>query len=659
MSFGHRLSVLVLFLVSISNGQRDPLDNFCRLHGHSTTIVDREMIIDGGFVNWAPISAESTNYTSTWLKSGHLDDSNDGFPRQFKLDKNETVPSTVGGVLWADEANKIVYQYGGEYGNGKPEDFRLWSYDVAYKIWNISNVSTSDTRRASWGAGAVDQDKGIGYYYGGWLTNASVPGYNSRTVLKNMLVYDMLGNSFRNQSGPDDVPRAEGVMLYIPAGDSGLLVYFGGIQTPFNNNTVVASPMTDIYIYDIANVLWYKQTASGDDIPGNRRRFCAGAAWAEDRSSYNIYLFGGASIGEGVGYGDVWVLSLPSFKWIKFWPREGDGEGKTFPHHSLSCDVIGNSQMIIMGGHFTNITDCDVPTIQGQHGLDLGKSNAENAKWAKFDPKLTTYKVPSEIAQTIGGGASGGATVLAPTSGWADRDLQTLLGRQYTPTTRTPTRSLPSSTGAASTPSNSGSSGPSKATIGGAVGGGVGGLLLLVAVGVGICTWRRKKRSRPKSPPPPPELHSQPMSPLMPNETKIPSASPSQMVYASSHPSHYTLTPQGMSPLPSPESAWSPHGNAAPAYPGSPGQTVYAAPVAYSYPHSRSPSDHSHYYHPSMHSSPGPPHTHSPTVAVQELPTIRSPAGFNAEPQMQSLDPSRSESWFAQNPPRDAGNGAA
>lgn len=29
------------------------------------------------------------------------------------------------------------------------------------------------------------------------------------------------------------------------------------------------------------------------------------------------YLFGGASVGEGVGYGDVYVLSLPSFTWIK------------------------------------------------------------------------------------------------------------------------------------------------------------------------------------------------------------------------------------------------------------------------------------------------------------------------------------------------------
>jgi hypothetical protein len=46
----------------------------------------------------------------------------------------------------------------------------------------------------------------------------------------------------------------------------------------------------DIYLYDIANDVWYKQTAGGREIPEDRRRFCAGAAWADDRSSYNMFV---------------------------------------------------------------------------------------------------------------------------------------------------------------------------------------------------------------------------------------------------------------------------------------------------------------------------------------------------------------------------------
>lgn len=177
------------------------------------------------------------------MKNGDLDKNNGGFPQEHVLEKAQSVPSVHGGTLWADEANKQVYLYGGEYGNGQPEDFKLWYYDIVYNTWNISNATTSDIRRASWGAGVAVQDRGQGYYYGGWLTDASVPGYQSQTALSNMLVYDMLANSFRNQSGPDQVPRAEGVMLYLPVGDAGMLVYFGGVQQPYGNDTTVAMPM--------------------------------------------------------------------------------------------------------------------------------------------------------------------------------------------------------------------------------------------------------------------------------------------------------------------------------------------------------------------------------------------------------------------------------
>ncbi|KAF2629730.1 hypothetical protein BU25DRAFT_420000 [Macroventuria anomochaeta] len=129
--------------------------------------------------------------------------------------------------------------------------------------------------------------------------------------------------------------------LYISA----TIVYFGGIQVI--NGTQESLPMSDIFVYHITNARWYKQTTSGAELPGSRRRFC-----------------GGASVDHGIGYGDVWILSLPSFTWIKFFPTSDD-DAETIPHHSLTCDVYENSQMIIMGGHLTNSTDCDVPAIYG------------------------------------------------------------------------------------------------------------------------------------------------------------------------------------------------------------------------------------------------------------------------------------------------------
>lgn len=53
-----------LALVSISQQQKDPLKDFCRIFGHSTTLVDHKLYIDGGLVNWSPLSASSLNYSS-------------------------------------------------------------------------------------------------------------------------------------------------------------------------------------------------------------------------------------------------------------------------------------------------------------------------------------------------------------------------------------------------------------------------------------------------------------------------------------------------------------------------------------------------------------------------------------------------------------------
>ncbi|KAF2749188.1 hypothetical protein M011DRAFT_475920 [Sporormia fimetaria CBS 119925] len=483
------LPLTLLSLVSISVQLKDPLQDFCRLFGHQTAVVDRQLLIDGGLVNWAPVSATSLNYSSTSLRSADLDTNNGGFPQHTIVVKNDSVPSVNGGILWADEANKIVYQYGGEYNNGKPNDFQLWYYDVAYNTWNISKPAGVEVQRASWGAGAVAQDRAIGYYYGGWLTGASVPGYEARTPVSGMVVYDMLANTFRNESGPDDIPRAEGVMQYVPVGDAGLLVYFGGIEfSEGNGNASRGMAMSNILVYSIGDNRWYRETATGE-VPEMRRRFCAGLAYAEDRSSYNIYLYGGASVGDGVGFGDVYVLSLPSFTWIKFWPRPEDKVGAVSPHHSLTCNVV-NSQMIIMGGHFPNTTDnfCDVPDIYGQHGLDLGKQNSQGAKWASFNPNLTSYQVPNEITECIGGGSTGGATLVAPAAGFREGDLEVQFSRAYTPGVRDPIRAFPAKDGP---PEPERIKSNKRAIIGGAVGGVVA--ILIICGGVFTAFWRRKK----------------------------------------------------------------------------------------------------------------------------------------------------------------------
>lgn len=127
------------------------------------------------------------------------------------------------------------------------------------------------------------------YYYGGYLSNASVPDWNGRPrATSNLVRYKMDGNLWTKLAGPDDIRRAEGVMTFIPASDGGMLVYFGGVQDPDRNGTMIPQPMDQIFLYDIISNKWHVQKANGT-TPEHRRKFCAGAVWSKDRSSYNMY----------------------------------------------------------------------------------------------------------------------------------------------------------------------------------------------------------------------------------------------------------------------------------------------------------------------------------------------------------------------------------
>lgn len=150
------------------------------------------------------------------------------------LTKPGNIPSVQGGYLWSDNANGKLYLYGGEYPEGTPADsFALWMYDTWYNNWT-SIQADSTIQRSSFGAGTTVEHLGKGYYFGGWQSERNLIDWEGpRKAMSSLLVYDMVQNQWRNQSGPPDgMARAEGVMNYLPAGDGGMLVYFGGVHLP-------------------------------------------------------------------------------------------------------------------------------------------------------------------------------------------------------------------------------------------------------------------------------------------------------------------------------------------------------------------------------------------------------------------------------------------
>ncbi len=103
---------------------------------------------------------------------------------------------------------------------------------------------------------------------------------------------------------------------------------------------------------------------------------------------------------DGIGFDDVYILSIPSFTWIKWYPSDNSTGN---PHGWSTCNVIDGAQMIIIGGTFPVSQECDAQGVQGTHNLDLGKQNNESAMWHTFQPNVTAYVVPTEIVAKIGG----------------------------------------------------------------------------------------------------------------------------------------------------------------------------------------------------------------------------------------------------------------
>jgi hypothetical protein len=156
----------------------------------------------------------------------------------------------------------------------------------------------------------------------------------------------------------------------------------------------------------------------------------------------------------------------------------------------MTCDVVDNAQMIVIGGTYSNDTTymCDADIVWGTHNMNLGEENPDKAMWAAYTPTLTTYTVPDDILTAVGGQGTGGATVTAPTTGFDSPHVSLQMSRNPTIAVRTPTRHIPPATDSPSSPLSTG------AIAGIAVGSGVAGIALAALFFFLIYRWRQRRK---------------------------------------------------------------------------------------------------------------------------------------------------------------------
>jgi hypothetical protein len=183
--------------------------------------------------------------------------------------------------------------------------------------------------------------------------------------------------------------------------------------------------MSSVSVYDIANQVWYEQETTG--APGALAQGCTVVASAEDSSSHNIYWYGGFDgiHPQGNFNDDVWVLSIPSFIWVKI--STGTAVHARAGHR---CVKPYPDQMFVIGG-YTSQAGLSLNCVEG--GI-IQVFNLSSGEWLdSYDPKVSSnYQVPEIVVSKIGGNGTGGATLSAPSpTGFASPNMTALLGSAY------------------------------------------------------------------------------------------------------------------------------------------------------------------------------------------------------------------------------------
>lgn len=264
--------------------------------------------------------------------------------------------------------------------------------------------------------------------------------------------------------------------------------------------------MNVIDVYDIESSTWYKQSTSGP-TPEIRVNPCAVALSAADGSSTQMYMYGGQNLvpyGEQIQYDDMWILTIPSFTWIKV----DTSDQSTPPARAGHTCNVWNSQMVVWGGYVGQDLSCDSPGIyvfntssltwqndyyalEGVDDDNLNRQKAQRKDTAALQGSYG-YLVPEQVQSVIGGNSVGSATVTAPAQTPLGGPMAT--GSPITYTVTGADGSVITETAAPTTQNGDNSSGSSGPNTGAIIAGVLAGVLGLLAIYLGFCAWLYRKQ---------------------------------------------------------------------------------------------------------------------------------------------------------------------
>ena len=377
-----------------------------------------------------------------------------------QISKNGTTfassaPSLNDGAMFSDKSS--LYLFGGAISMAPgapaiPPTNVVYQYNIGESQWTHMNPGGDPVQRVLIGMSAQSSTTSVGYYLAGAITPLSNPSFFAETnstpyMIEGLVKFDEGSATLKNSSTSkmnSDGTTAEGYLALIESlGSEGVLITFGGFTDIAGAPSGLEDsdladpsfqwPLANVSIYDIGNGTWYQQAATGD-IPPWRYMGCSVLVTAPDQSSHSIYVFGGWGNSFGGSDGNVYVLSIPSFQWI----RVNEDSNRRSRH---SCNLLGKHTMIVVGGVQpfgeqvlpSDTTGCDTSPMFAQ---GLGIFSLNNHSWAtNYYPSdgASPYEVHPSISNVIGGNENGSATIQTPAGGFSQQTLGTLLGAHQPP----------------------------------------------------------------------------------------------------------------------------------------------------------------------------------------------------------------------------------
>lgn len=409
----------------------------CHRQGHQSVVIGMNAYSFGGFQD---VGREGLNGTAQTNFGNAIYQAILSSEWHIKTDKNQfkaTIsnnepPSSLynltGGSLFpGPPGDDNLYLFGGapyspldknnSLANLTKVATQVWSFDLKKRLWTEANFTTlgpTEIEVSRHGTFAHARDLSVTFYLD--VGGLSVLNTSSRTIR------NIPATSTSNGRG-----RFGSNLQYIPGlGRQGALIMFGGAFA-LRNQTNAGSitdmiPLSSIHVLDIASLengegTWYEQNTSGR-IPNPRLDACAAMGVAPDNSSYNTYVHGGRS--PSGDFDEVWVLTLPYFRWIKV--VKG-----SFPIFGHNCHLVGSKQMLILGGNrYTQVKDKH-PCYLGRTGVAI--FDMTTLQWAdRIAIPDRPYEVPFAIVEWIHGTSKGKANMTKPEGGFVSEGLAKLFG---------------------------------------------------------------------------------------------------------------------------------------------------------------------------------------------------------------------------------------